>query len=100
MAKNYIDETISGNDTTEVIDWAGGTGVMLCQGTFTAASLEYSLDGGSTWTDVGTDTELTAAGGGVFTLCACKIRVDVTGTTTTVRVKETGLGRQVDSAHV
>ena len=60
--------TISANGTTS-ITWNGGKGFYAVQGTFDSATvdLQYSTDGGTTKTAFGSDTTLTAAGGGLFT---------------------------------
>lgn len=67
---NAASGTITTNATTTALDWDGGPGVFIVQGTFDSATikLQYSIDGGTTKTDAGTDTTLTASGGGSFLL--------------------------------
>lgn len=54
--------------------WAGGRGAFVAQGTFDGATvkLQWQIPEGtnSLWTDVGSDTTLTASGGGEFVLPA------------------------------
>lgn len=61
--------------------WDGGTGVFSAAGTFSGATVKMQFLGpdGSTAIDVGTDTTLTAAGGGGFVLPPCRIRAAVSG---------------------
>ena len=61
--------------------WGGGTGVFTACGTFSGAtvSLQFLGPDGSTWIDAGSDTTLTANGGGGFALPASKIRAYVSG---------------------
>jgi hypothetical protein len=62
-------------------DWNGGTGVFSCVGTFAGATVTLQFQGpdGSTAITVGTNTTLTAAGGGGFVLPPGQIRALVTG---------------------
>jgi hypothetical protein len=61
--------------------WVGGTGVFAVCGTFGGATVKLQFLGpdGATWVDVGTDTNLTAAGGAMFILPAVQIRAAVSG---------------------
>ena len=61
--------------------WTGGTGVFAASGTFNGATVKLQFLGpdGSTWIDVGTDTNLAAAGGALFILPAVQIRAAITG---------------------
>lgn len=61
--------------------WPGGNGVFTAVGTFSGAtiSLQYLGPDGVTWITAGTNTSLTAAGGGAFYLHACQIRALVAG---------------------
>jgi hypothetical protein len=61
---------ITTNTNTSVTGtWTGGRGNFSVSGTFDSATvkLQYSRDG-TNWLDVGSDTTLTAAGGGNFDL--------------------------------
>lgn len=61
--------TITGNGTIEV-EWGGGAGVFkaLAASGFGGATvdLQFSTDGGTTKAAIGSDTTLTANGGGAF----------------------------------
>lgn len=61
--------------------WPGGTGVFSACGTFGGATvkLQYLGPDGVTWIDMGTDTTLTAAGGGLFVSPSVDIRAAVSG---------------------
>jgi len=61
--------------------WKGGPGVFRVGGTFGGATvtLQFQAPDDSTWVAAGTDTTLTAAGGGVFNLDKCQIRALVAG---------------------
>ncbi len=67
--------------TGDAAQWGGGMGVFTAAGTFggTTVSLEYLNADGSTWTAMGSDTTLTAAGGGMFVYPPGQIRASVTG---------------------
>ena len=67
--------------TGSAAQWGGGAGVFEAAGTFSGATvkLQRRAPDGSTWFDVGTDTTLTAAGGGGFVLPPGQIRAAVTG---------------------
>lgn len=69
--------------TGSAVEWAGGPGVFRCAGTFGGATvtLQFLNANASTWTAVGDDTTLTAAGAGYFTLPPCQIRALVAGGT-------------------
>ena len=64
--------------------WGGGEGVFMAAGTFSGATvaLQYLGPDATTPFNVGTDTTLTAAGGGVFILPPGRIRALVTGSPT------------------
>lgn len=51
-----------GDETGSWVDWPGGEGVFAVEGTWggATASLEFSLDGGSTAIPAGSESELTA----------------------------------------
>jgi hypothetical protein len=81
----FLNETLTtasgGTNGATDIDWAGGPGVMACQGTFNGATfqLQYSLDG-SNWFNVpGADLTITTNDIGAFQMCPCKLRVTWTG---------------------
>lgn len=67
--------------TGNPVQWDGGIGVFSVAGTFSGATVKLQFLGpdGSTYIDVGTDTTLTAAGGGGFVLSPCKIRAAISG---------------------
>lgn len=62
------------------VAWMGGQGLFAVAGTFGGAtvSLEYLLPDSATWVAAGAATTLTAPGGGLFTLPACPVRINVT----------------------
>ena len=68
----------SASATTPAQLWMGGTGVFTASATFGGGTvkLQFQADDDS-WVDVGPYTTLTAAGGGVFTLPPCQIRVNI-----------------------
>lgn len=59
--------------------WPGGRGVFSVAATFGGGTvkLQYLLPDNSSWADAGTDTTLTANGGGGFELPAVQIRANV-----------------------
>jgi hypothetical protein len=63
--------------------WAGGNGVFVAAGNFGGASVSLQFLGpdGVTWLPMGTNTTLTAAGGGVFSCHEVDIRAAVSGGT-------------------
>jgi hypothetical protein len=67
--------------TGSAVQWDGGEGVFAAAGTFSGATITLQFLGpdGSTWIDAGTDTTLTAAGGGIFKMPPARIRAAVTG---------------------
>ena len=75
-----------GNTDTHV--WQGGEGHFTAQGgggsNFGGGSvaLQFSVDNGTTWINVGTDTTFTANGGGIFKAGGCQLRAKMTGGTT------------------
>jgi len=85
---NYIRVNFDGNGSTGTTAWSGGRGAMIAQyvaGTGTI-TLEYTLDGGTTYNAVGSDTTITGAGGGVFNLPATTIRISATSTASTPNI--------------
>jgi hypothetical protein len=65
--------------TSSAMNWPGGSGSFIATATFGGGTvkLQYLGPDGSTWIDVGTDTTLTAAGGGNFELPPGQIRVNI-----------------------
>lgn len=59
--------------------WQGGRGTFSAVATFGGGTVKLQFLGpdGSTWIDAGSDTTLTAAGGGNFDLPPCNIRVNI-----------------------
>ncbi len=59
--------------------WPGGEGTFLAVATFGGGTVKLQVMGpdGSTAVDVGTNTTLTAAGGGNFKLPKCYIRCNI-----------------------
>jgi len=70
MAKDFYTQRNITHDDANVgpINWPGGPGVFTCDGTWDGSTqdLQFSNDGGTTKTALGTDTTLTADGGGSF----------------------------------
>lgn len=88
--------TLTADGQSSTLDWYPGEGTLTAQdtaaGTFGTLTLQFSLDGGTTWSTVGSDTTLTASGGGLFQLGTCKLRVDLSGSTsvnTLVQIERT-----------
>ena len=77
--------TLTADGQSSTLDWFPGEGTLTAQdtaaGTFGTLTLQFSLDGGTTWDSVGSDTTLTASGGGLFQLGTCKLRLDLSGST-------------------
>lgn len=73
----------NGSATGAAAQWGGGSGVFACVGTFGGATvtLEFLGPDGATWVAMGSDTTLTAAGGGIFTSPPGRIRASVSGGT-------------------
>lgn len=70
----------NGSATGSAVAWGGGQGLFTAEGTFSGATikLQYQSDNG-TWLDAGSDTELTANGGGRFFLPVTSVRVNISG---------------------
>ena len=86
---NYIRVNFDGDGNSGLTQWAGGRGAMIAQyigaGTGTI-TLQYTLDGGTTYTAVGSDTPLPGSGGGVFNLPATTIRINAASTASTPNI--------------
>jgi len=67
--------------TGSAAQWGGGAGVFSACGTFSGATVTLQFLGpdGSTWVAVGSDTTLTANGGGGFVLPPGQIRAAISG---------------------
>lgn len=67
--------------TGNPVQWGGGVGVFTAAGTFAGATvtLQYLGPDGSTYVAMGTDTTLTAAGGGSFIYPPGLIRAAISG---------------------
>lgn len=61
--------------------WSGGEGTFHVEGTFNGSTITLQKLGpdGSSWSDVGTDVALAAAGMADFSLGPCTIRAEVVG---------------------
>jgi len=85
MSTSYSVSLLSNASATgSAADWPGGRGVFSAAGTFSSATitLQFLAPDLATWIAAGTDTTLTAAGGGVFDLPPGRIRALVTGSPT------------------
>ncbi len=73
-------KNVSATGAGAATGWGGGPGVFMAAGTFGGATVALQVLGpdGATWFDVGTDTTLTAPGGGTFNLPPARIRANVT----------------------
>lgn len=65
--------------TGTAVLWPGGKGTFTAQATFGGGTVKLQVLGpdGTNYIDVGSDTTLTAAGGGNFELPRCYIRVNI-----------------------
>jgi len=73
-------------------NWPGGRGVFSAEATWGGGTVKLQYKGpNGTAVDAGTDTTLTANGGGVFELPACQIRANV-ATATAVYAFARGTG--------
>ena len=79
---NQLDVVLTANGNTAVVAWLGGKGYFTASGTFGSGTvtMQYQVDG-TNWLTVGTDTTLTASGGGIFDIPAASIRAALTGAT-------------------
>lgn len=76
-----VDLITNGTATGNSVIWPGGRGLFTVAGTFSGATVKLQFLGpdNSTWLDAGTNTTLTAAGGGIFDLPQGQIRANVSG---------------------
>lgn len=65
--------------TTTGVQWDGGKGSFVVHATFGGGTvkLQYLSADATTWVDMGTDTTVTADGGGNFEIGRCQLRVNV-----------------------
>lgn len=65
--------------TTAAFNWRGGKGSLIVHATWGGGTVKLQMlaADNTTWIDVGTDTTLTADGGGNFELPAGQLRVNV-----------------------
>jgi hypothetical protein len=91
MASKTLNTTVTANGDTLVPDWNGRLGAFLVAGTFDGATVKLQHKIGSTWVDLGSDTTVTADGGGQFITPQAELRVNVSSagasTSVTVQVK-------------
>jgi hypothetical protein len=91
MASKTINTTVTADGNTLVPDWNGRLGAFLAAGTFDGATVKLQQKIGSTWVDLGSDTTLTADGGGQFITPQSELRVNTSsagaGTSITIIVK-------------
>jgi hypothetical protein len=84
----------NGNATSAAQTWHGGKGSFLVHAdTWNSATVKLQCLGPDrvTWIDVGTDTTLTADGGGNFELPPGQLRAAVSGTPTAVYAVAAGI---------
>ncbi|MDR1190076.1 MAG: hypothetical protein LBK60_00225 [Verrucomicrobiales bacterium] len=82
-SRKKLKVVLSGTAESDLLSWEGGVGVFEADGEFNdgTVTLQRSVDGGTTWTDMGEHTTLTASGGGRFVASnATKLRVTAGGT--------------------
>lgn len=74
-------DTIDGS--VDGIDWLGGVGTFICTAdNFNGSTVTLQAKVGTAAPfAVGDDTTVTVSGGGAFTLPACELLIDVSGTT-------------------
>ncbi len=64
--------------TTDYFAWGGGSGSFIVEATWGGGTVKLQMKGlNGTAIDVGTDTTLTANGGGNFELPPCELRVNI-----------------------
>lgn len=69
----------NGSATSAGIQWPGGKGSFIVKATWGGGTvkLQYLSADATTWVDMGTDTTLTADGGGNFEIGKCQLRANV-----------------------
>lgn len=77
-AKLVLANNISATPSTEYV-WPGGDGEFSVVATFGGGTvkLQYLGPDGTTWLDAGSNTTLTASGGGIFSLGPGNIRCNI-----------------------
>jgi hypothetical protein len=85
MASGDLTLLSNGTATGAWLEWRGGQGLFTAEATWNGATikLQFKTSNG-TILDAGTDTTLTANGGGRFFLPLTEIRVNVSGSPTGV----------------
>ena len=88
MASKTINTTVTADGNTLVPDWNGHIGAFLAAGTFDGATVKLQQKIGSTWVDLGSDTTLTADGGGQFITPQNELRVNTSsaGASTSITI--------------
>lgn len=83
MLASSVQLIVNGSATSASQVWTGGRGTFVVCGTFGGASVNLQALGPDnvTWIDVGTTTDLTAAGIIAFDLAQGSIRANVVGGT-------------------
>lgn len=73
----YLNGTLTADGDSAVAAWPGGVGELTVQDDLGGgtATLYFSQDGGTNWDAVGTDTTLSATGGGIFRKGAGSLKV-------------------------
>lgn len=76
------DVAMTADGTLDSIQWRGGAGTLFAQGSFGGGTLtvEFTLDGGTTWTAV-SGVSLTAAGNDAIDVGPVILRVKLAGAT-------------------
>ena len=76
-----LDLLSNASATGSAVAWPGGSGSFMCAGTFGGATVTLQFLGpdGTTYLAMGTDTTLTANGGGNFFIAPCTLRCLVAG---------------------
>lgn len=78
-----ITEILLADGNSSELNWSGGVGFYFAQGDFGGGevNLEYSLDNGISYLDVGVEGKITENGGKKFSLPVCKVRMKLLGST-------------------
>lgn len=92
MSRQSLDLVVNAVGGSVQQNWGGGDGLFaVVLGSATSVKLQYLLPDGSSWVDAGTETSLTANGGGIASLPSGGVRALVTGTATGVYAKLTSV---------